>query len=40
VLNGKPLITTGREGARTVMVCRAVVESAKTGMPVKIKYTV
>ena len=40
VLNGTPLITTGREGARTVAVCRAVVESAKTGMPVKIKYTV
>ena len=40
VIDGKPLITTGREGARTVMVCRAVVESAKTGMPVKIKYTV
>ena len=40
ILNGKPLITTGREGARTVIVCRAVVESAKTGMPVKINYTV
>jgi predicted dehydrogenase len=40
VIDGKPLITTGREGARTVMVCRAVVESAKTGMPVKINYTV
>ena len=40
VANGKKLITTGREGARTVAVCRAVVESAKTGAPVKIKYTV
>ena len=40
ILNGKELITTGREGARTVTVCRAVVESAKTGMPVKINYTV
>lgn len=40
VANGKPLITTGREGARTVAVCRAVVESANSGAPVKIKYTV
>lgn len=40
VTEGKPLITPGREGARTVAVCRAVVESAKTGMPVKINYTV
>ena len=40
VANGKKLITTGREGARTVAVCRAVVESAKIGAPVKIKYTV
>lgn len=40
VLGKSELITTGREGARTVAVCRAVVESAKTGMPVKITYTV
>ncbi len=40
VTEGKPLITPGREGARTVAVCRAVVESANTGMPVKINYTV
>lgn len=40
VVDGKKLITTGREGARTVAVCRSVVESAKTGVPVKIKYTV
>lgn len=39
VTEGKPLITTGHEGARTVMVCRAVVESAKSGVPVKINYT-
>lgn len=39
VTEGKPLITPGQEGARTVTVCRAVVESAKTGMPVKINYT-
>ena len=40
VLGKSELITTGREGARTVAVCRAVVESAKTGMSVKITYTV
>lgn len=40
VTEGKPLITPGREGARTVAVCRAVVESARSGMPIKIKYTV
>ena len=41
VTEGKPLVTTGREGARTVAVCRAVVESARAGgKPVEIKYTV
>jgi len=40
ILENKPLITTGREGARTVTVCRAIVESAKIGNTVKIKYTV
>lgn len=40
VCDGKPLVTTGREGARTVSVCRAVVESAATGKTVEIKYTV
>ena len=40
VLNGAPLITTGAEGARTVAVCRAVVESAETGKPVEIVYPV
>ena len=39
VLNGTPLTTTGREGARTVAVCRAVVESSRTGKPVEIKYS-
>ncbi len=38
VVNGTPLVTTGREGARTVAVCRAVVESAATGKSVEIKY--
>ncbi len=40
VLNGTPLVTTGEEGARTVTVCRAVVQSAKTGVPVQIVYPV
>lgn len=39
VIDGKPLETNGREGARTVAVCSAVVESAKRGVPVKIEYT-
>ncbi len=38
VLNDKPVPTDGREGARTVAVCRAVVESCNSGMPVKISY--
>ena len=41
VTEGKPLVTTGREGARTVAVCRAVVESSRAGgKPVEIKYTI
>ncbi|MBQ9995683.1 MAG: hypothetical protein IJP32_04880, partial [Clostridia bacterium] len=40
VLYGTPLVTTGTEGARTVAVCRAVVESAETGKPVEIVYPV
>ncbi len=40
ILHGTPLVTTGREGARTVAVCRAVVASAKTGKPVEIVYPV
>lgn len=39
VTDGKPLVTDGREGARTVCVCRAVVESAATGKTVEIKYS-
>ena len=38
ILNDIPVLTDGREGAKTVAVCRAVVESCKTGMPVKIEY--
>lgn len=40
ITEDKPFVTTGREGARTVCVCRAVVESAKTGKPVVIEYPV
>lgn len=38
VLNDTPVETDGREGARTVAVCKAVVESCATGLPVKIEY--
>ena len=38
VIDNKPLLMTGREGAKTVAVCRAVVEAAKTGSAVKIEY--
>lgn len=40
VWEGEPLVTTGVEGARTVAVCRAVVEAAKNGLPVKVNYPV
>ena len=38
ILNGKPVLTDAREGAKTVAVCLAIVESAKTGVPVKPNY--
>ena len=38
IMKNKPLVTTGREGAKTVIACRAVVDSAKTGKSVKIDY--
>lgn len=38
VLNDTPVPTDGREGAKTVAVCRAVVESCASGLPVKIEY--
>lgn len=39
VINGKQeLKLTGYEGAATVAVCEAVIESAATGMPQKVKY--
>lgn len=38
VLNDLPVPTDGREGAKTVAVCRAVVESCASGNSVKIEY--
>lgn len=38
VLNDTPVPTDGREGARTVAVCRAVVASCKSGQTEKIDY--
>ena len=38
LLNGTPVLMTGREGAKTVAVCKAAVESAKKGEIVKIEY--
>lgn len=40
VWEGKMLVTSGMEGARTVAVCRAVVDAASSGVPVKVKYPV
>lgn len=37
ILSGQPLSTDVREGARTVATCLAAVESAKTGVPVKVR---
>ena len=38
ILQGKPNPISSMEGASTVAVCRATVESAKLGQPVQIKY--
>ena len=38
ILNGTPLLMTGEQGAKTVAACMAIVESAKTGKPVKPDY--
>lgn len=39
VINGKQeLLLSGYQGAATVAVCEAVIESARTGMPQKVKY--
>lgn len=38
IVNDKPVLTDAREGAKTVAVCLAIVESAKTGKPVNPNY--
>lgn len=38
LLDGEPLLMTGREGAKTIAVCRAVVEAAEKGGAVKVNY--
>ena len=38
ILNDKKVVTDAREGAKTVAVCLAIVESAKTGCPVTPDY--
>ena len=38
ILEGKPVPTDGVEGASTVAVCLAIIESFKTGEKVKINY--
>ncbi|MBQ6021066.1 MAG: Gfo/Idh/MocA family oxidoreductase [Clostridia bacterium] len=38
VQSGKPVPTDAREGARTVEVCLSIIESAKTGKPVRPDY--
>ena len=38
ILNDKPVMTDAREGAKTVAVCLAIVESAKTGKIVQPDY--
>ncbi len=38
ILHDKPVLTDAREGAKTVAVCLAIVESAKTGKPVQPDY--
>ncbi|MBR0509351.1 MAG: Gfo/Idh/MocA family oxidoreductase [Clostridia bacterium] len=38
VLHGKPVLTDAREGAKTVAVCLSIIESSKTGKPVRPDY--
>lgn len=38
ILQGKPVVTNGLEGMRSVMVCNAIVESAARGESVKLNY--
>ena len=38
LIEGRPMPISSSEGANTVAVCCAAVESSKTGMPIQIKY--
>ncbi|MBQ7688226.1 MAG: Gfo/Idh/MocA family oxidoreductase [Clostridia bacterium] len=38
IRRGKPVLTNAREGAKTVEVCLSIIESAKTGAPVRPDY--
>lgn len=38
IINDKPVPTDAREGAKTVEVCLSIIESSKTGVPVKPDY--
>ena len=38
IRDGTPILTDGREGAKTVEVCLSIIESAKTGRPVRPDY--
>ena len=38
IRGGRPVLTDAREGARTVEVCLSIIESSKTGRPVKPEY--
>ena len=38
VISGKPVLTDAREGAKTVEVCLSVIESSKTGRPIRPDY--
>ncbi len=39
VNSGRPVLTDAREGAKTVEVCLSIIESSKTGRPVRPDYT-
>ena len=39
ILNGKPVMTDAREGAKTVEVCLSIIGSSKTGQPVRPDYS-
>ena len=38
ILNNEPVLTDAREGAKTVEVCRAIVEASVTGRIIKPNY--